>query len=1041
MATIVIGRKELFSFAERYSSRRLTDYSSLADGEVLCCLFNLVFHDRRIRPAAPQTHSATQRGHINWELLFRRFAQLGIPPDFLQPQALRQNTATCGFSTLVLFYFLHHLSKRADFVAEFALDVSESVTTYLQSTDCIASLLLGNALSWSAIPEALQRPLQDHPIFQRSAEAAAAAEDAAVELYRSSCMRRHRAGRHRTNSSASSLRSSGHQSHRSTCTAPAEATNRSADEVTDKGERRSERMQSPQPQRAQSTLQQAAGSEATAAPSSPAVAQRLPHGRLVAPSSAPAKQSHRPSSSSFHGVGGRGELVSGSESDESPLPRDPSRKPSARAAPLRQPQPKPQPQPQPHPSTCSASSSDRSRNTDALSAASSSFSSTSRADSGTGSSLEGSDVWANGAARSSASRRLLRSKKSGEREHARRPPSCTLASASSSVSRASSASIDTVGCTLTDDHAASAQTSQHAQGHSDPQQQLPPPNHQHALHTAETSSGSSRSSARVTYRTAPSVVRHNSTQSQNGETPPEPALHESSLPFRVHDTSLEAARYRNDEECEALRMRVAQLLSLLANLRATSMAASLPNSQRDSSAQTSPLASPRSRTLQEYEQRIEALEAQLRAYEGNASARASPELTPAALEAEISALTADVVDEETGAPINVSEQANLLHCLLLEHLQGSPHNREQMQQWLWSIVAAHHTLEGRLLAAAELLRRASKNESRFTAWAGASSSRSPVQSSRLSVTSPLTASHPRSQSTVAAPFAAADTTPWRRSPLREGPPHEEAPANAGELQRVRSAFYAELERLHRQEHELRDSLAASRVKCAATVRRAVHRERLWKQLCGEVYAAEQASFHITECDTADDVEAHLQQRDVHYQNVEALTQQLVEDSEVVEGGSGIRHTTPSASEKASAPCSSLQTLVTHLKEEREELLADVTRLHDWVTAMQQERTEATQKSSNARGESSSSAKVTEKRGTQTTTSSCAPQLPIPPGFPLDFYRAAAATDATRRTNETSAVPRGRPSNPRAAELHSGAARLPHGLSSLLKEDAATYPVV
>ncbi|ESL08638.1 hypothetical protein TRSC58_03656 [Trypanosoma rangeli SC58] len=158
--SVLIGRRELFAFAERYSSCRLKDYADLADGVILCSLFNLVFPELRIRTASPQTHTLSQRTQINWAALRSALDDVGIPLNLLDQSAIQHGDAEKGFSALVLFYFLYHLTKRTDFSAEFATDVSELLTDFLQSIDSIVALVVGGALPLTAVPPQLQESLR-----------------------------------------------------------------------------------------------------------------------------------------------------------------------------------------------------------------------------------------------------------------------------------------------------------------------------------------------------------------------------------------------------------------------------------------------------------------------------------------------------------------------------------------------------------------------------------------------------------------------------------------------------------------------------------------------------------------------------------------------------------------------------------------------------------------------------------------------------------------------------------------------------------------
>ena len=1076
MATIVIGRKELFSFAERYSSRRLVDYTSLADGHVLCCLFSLVFPELRIRPAAPQTHSTTQRAHRNWEWLFRRFARLHIPLEFLQPAALQANEVGCGFSTLVLFYFLHHLSKRADFSAEFALDVAENVMAYLQSTDCIASLLLGNALTWSVIPDALVQPLRDHPGFHQSADEIAKSEAAAAAVYRSRFTRR-RTGRTRSRTSSSDV-SNGSRVPSTTTTAAAEAA---AVTATSQG--------------AQGAAQHASSSRATFAP--PSTLKPTP----------PWQQQQREDSADDD------ERVSGGESDESPLPRAPSQGPSPQSAQSQQhlkeeqhhhqqQQPQRQRLRRPVSASSRANSSDNSATRASSLSSSSSRFSTAMVANDFGSLLEMRDVGAKRSTETDVSRQLLsrgsNGNKRGRRCAALHSPSTHSSSSCASFGEAEFNTISSSGATAAAAARAdvassySSQASQDAPRRREVQRTAQTPDEDDDDDDDDNSPQAGRpgprtslpsavkaTSARTVYCAAPSTMRHGSDHSSipssegvhgDAAQQPRPTSHST------RENELETALQAKEDECEGLQLRVAQLLSLLANVKTTAM----------SSVAEEPLPSflPSAQTLQRGE---------THAADTTLSSPPVEVHAPAAIEAVIAELTAAVVDDETGAVIDVSEKANLIHCLLLEHLHDSPRNREQMQQWLWSIVAAHHTLEGRLLAAVEFIRsltraRGCEDEAKEdrcaasvmctshtaapTATATASPSPSLTQPSGFSTRSDA-ASQPRSQSTVAAAFAVAEPSPPNQqaarptartaadksifsSPLFDDAQRERFNA-AADLQRIRGAFYDELEALHTREHELRSALRAAEVRCAATVQRAVRRERLWRQLCAEVYAAEQASFCVANADSVVAVEEQLRQRDAHYLVVEQLTQQLMEDSEESNQSSiSNLHADPTAatllpesagSDTGTSSCASLKALVTHLKEERAELVQDVARLHDLLSATEQEGGESgpREKPVLAVAEPLSScggdaaADLLSMSG-QNHAHRCAPswatRLPQPPAFRPLFYPTASTKEAATPKKNALASPFSALSDARASEERHAAARVPRGLSSLLKEDAA-----
>lgn len=192
MKRIIIGKKELFAFAERYAGQKVKDFKALEDGEVVALLLSRIFPSYRIVPAPHRTYSFSQRSQYNWEHIFRLCARVHIPlvlihfPSFGNGVNFGDSHSNEGeFSTVALLYFLFHLSKRLDFSAEFSEDVSEELMEYLQSLDSIASLLLGGALDWEGIPVEVEKQIKSFPAFHSTPEEVALAEKEAVRLCRS----------------------------------------------------------------------------------------------------------------------------------------------------------------------------------------------------------------------------------------------------------------------------------------------------------------------------------------------------------------------------------------------------------------------------------------------------------------------------------------------------------------------------------------------------------------------------------------------------------------------------------------------------------------------------------------------------------------------------------------------------------------------------------------------------------------------------------------------------------------------------------------
>lgn len=722
MSAVIIGRKELFSFADRYSSRRLRDYSSLADGEVLCQLFNLVFPLHRIPAAPQQTHSPTQRAHLHWEALYRRAARVAIPLTFFNPAALEQNSVEVGFSVLVVFFFLHHLSKQTDFSAEFAMDVREAVSSYLQSTSCIATLLLGQALEWSDIPTHLAEMIRAEPVFQRSESDVKEDEESAATEYRrryikvSPALRRF--------GSVPRSRSA----NRRPLTAPVKTTNED------------DFMSAIRPQKD--------------GPSMP---------------------------------------LKGSNTGRQST------------------------------STSRASSSDG----DA-----------------TKSSLRGSSKGGMEGSRSSSE---------AESQGSTAGPARNSTPVSSLSTSSASAAVN--------------------------------------LDYHEVSLTSSRQGVF-------SIASEGQQPLQRGTE----ASNVIATPSARREALLEARLTAREAECEQLKMRIAQLLSLLTSSKAKEGSAS-----RNTSFSTTAPSQSDDGLLRQYGQRVKELEEPLKhqqqqqkqALYGNCTGKSLENFSGAhsstgegKLDEEIRELTADVVDSETGEVIDAHEKANLLHCLLLEQLPDSLHNRELMEQWLWSIVAVHHTLEARLITAVGIINS--------------------LRQECLSMT--MSAPRVTSVSTMG--------------------------SSTAELAALRESFYEELDQLHSLEHKTREAVADGQAEVQAVTQRAIHREHLWQKLCAAVYDAEQASFSITNCTTADEVEAKLMERDAHYTAVESLTARLIEEAKQYSRQKEMREKTPTSAAEgqkcsgATGSCASLRALAAHLQRERVELLHELTELREALVAQQ-----------------------------------------------------------------------------------------------------------
>lgn len=157
---VPIGRRELFAWVERHvPGVRLRDMKDLVDGRVICLLLGLVFPSCTARPASPQTNSPSQCATHNWGAVHRAFNALQIPQRLAQRQRVEAADEVHGFCVLVLFYFLHSVSREANFTAEFATDLSAELQAFLESFDSIRCLVLGGAIKGSSLPPHLRAEL------------------------------------------------------------------------------------------------------------------------------------------------------------------------------------------------------------------------------------------------------------------------------------------------------------------------------------------------------------------------------------------------------------------------------------------------------------------------------------------------------------------------------------------------------------------------------------------------------------------------------------------------------------------------------------------------------------------------------------------------------------------------------------------------------------------------------------------------------------------------------------------------------------------
>uniref|UniRef100_A0A0G4HT49 Calponin-homology (CH) domain-containing protein n=1 Tax=Chromera velia CCMP2878 TaxID=1169474 RepID=A0A0G4HT49_9ALVE len=146
---VKVGKQKLFQWASQISSRPVTSVDDLKDGVVLLRLFRHIWPNHMQQRA----HRVKADPHfdsdlkINWELLKGCLSDAGVPLSFVDQKALQAGKFKAGYNALVLSFFLYNLGRDHDFAVDFYQPIDSRIASFLQSGDCIQSLINGGSLS------------------------------------------------------------------------------------------------------------------------------------------------------------------------------------------------------------------------------------------------------------------------------------------------------------------------------------------------------------------------------------------------------------------------------------------------------------------------------------------------------------------------------------------------------------------------------------------------------------------------------------------------------------------------------------------------------------------------------------------------------------------------------------------------------------------------------------------------------------------------------------------------------------------------------
>mmetsp|Transcript_10698 Transcript_10698/g.40016 ORF Transcript_10698/g.40016 Transcript_10698/m.40016 type:complete len:1147 (-) Transcript_10698:3624-7064(-) len=145
---LIIGKKELLSWASQVSQIRCVKFDDLSNGVVFLRIFERIWPkvvDLKRQKWKPNAKSEWE-SKVNWDLIKVTMVQLKLPMSVYQKKAIQAGRFKQCYAFLVMLYFLHNLSENHEFSVDFAHPIDGNLAAFLQSPASVESLARGGAL-------------------------------------------------------------------------------------------------------------------------------------------------------------------------------------------------------------------------------------------------------------------------------------------------------------------------------------------------------------------------------------------------------------------------------------------------------------------------------------------------------------------------------------------------------------------------------------------------------------------------------------------------------------------------------------------------------------------------------------------------------------------------------------------------------------------------------------------------------------------------------------------------------------------------------
>eukprot|EP00760_Papus_ankaliazontas_P023716 PhM_4_TR2083/c0_g1_i2/m.72167 len=138
-----IGVPELCQWISRCVQRPCADITtSLKNGTILNALLPAVF---------PLLSTYRCKATDVWAQVDERARFLNLPMCICDWPGIQSAKFTSSYATVVALFFMKQLAAQSDYAADFAHDIPEGVSEFLQSMDCVHVMVRGGALAASSV--------------------------------------------------------------------------------------------------------------------------------------------------------------------------------------------------------------------------------------------------------------------------------------------------------------------------------------------------------------------------------------------------------------------------------------------------------------------------------------------------------------------------------------------------------------------------------------------------------------------------------------------------------------------------------------------------------------------------------------------------------------------------------------------------------------------------------------------------------------------------------------------------------------------------